>query len=94
MVFAANVPHAEMQNLWWRVVEGGGNTKDGKYLRAGFLDVNSIKAHPSEIRQFLKDGPTYHLFGVAESKLGPEVEDYLVRIDDYTLVRQDREVVE
>ena len=40
----------------------------------------------------MKDDPSYHLFGVAESKLGPKVEDYLVRIDGYTLVRQDRKV--
>ena len=56
------------------------------------MNVNSIKAHISEIRQFLKDDSSYHLFRVAESKLGPEVEDYLVRIDGYNLVRQDREV--
>ena len=61
-------------------------------MRVGFLNVNSLKAHIGEIRQFLKDDPSYHLFGVAESKLGPEVEDYLVRIDGYTLVRQDRKV--
>ena len=30
--------------------------------------------------------------GVAQSKLGPEFEDYLVRIDGLTIVRQDRKV--
>ena len=74
------------------MAEDGSKTKDGGYLRAGFSKVNSIKAHISEIRQFLKDDPSYHLFGVSESELGPEVEDYLVRIDGYTLVRQDRKV--
>ena len=52
-------------------------------MRVGFLNVNSLKAQIGKIRQFLKDD-SYHLFGVAESKLGPEVEDYLVRIDGYT----------
>ena len=47
---------------------------------AGFLNVSSIKA------------PSYHLFGVPESKLGPEVQDYLVRIDSNTLVRLDHKV--
>ena len=61
-------------------------------MRAGFLNANSLKAHIQEIRQFLKDDPSYHLFGIAESKLGPVVEDYLVQIDGYTLVRQDRKV--
>ena len=45
-----------------------------------------------EICQFLRDNTFYHLFGIAESKLGPVVEDYLVQIDGYTLVRQDRKV--
>ena len=36
--------------------------------------------------------PPTTFLGVAESKLGPEVEDYLVRIDGYTLIRQDRKV--
>ena len=61
-------------------------------MRAGFLNANSLKAHIQEIRQFLKDDPSCHLFGIAESKLGPVVEDYLVQIDGYTLVRQDRKV--
>ena len=61
-------------------------------MRAGFLNANSLKAHIQEIRQFLKDDPSYHLFGIAESKLGPAVEDYLVQIDGYTLVRQDRKM--
>ena len=74
------------------MAEGGGNTKDGGYLRAGFLNVNLIKAHISEIRQFLKDDPSHQLLGVAESKLGPEIEDYLVQIDGYTLDRQNRKV--
>ena len=60
----------------------------GGYLREGFLNANSLKAHIHEIRQFLKDYPSYHFFGIAESKLGPVVEDYLVQIDGFTLVRQ------
>ena len=61
-------------------------------MRAGFLNANLLKAHIQEICQFLKDDPSYHLFGIAESKLGPVVEDCLVQIDGYTLVRQDRKV--
>ena len=61
-------------------------------MRAGFLNTNSLNTHIQEIRQFLKDDPSYHLFGIAESKLSPVVEDNLVQIDGYTLVRQDRKV--
>ena len=71
---------------------GCGTSSNGAYMRAGFLNVNSLRAHIQDIRQFLHDDPTYHLFGIAESNLGPIVEDYLVCIDGYTLVRQDRKV--
>ena len=60
----------------------------GGYLRAGFLNANSLKAHIQEIRLFLKDDPSYRLFGIAESKLGPVVEYYLVQIDGHILVRR------
>ena len=39
------------------------------YLRAGFLNANSLKAHIQEIHQFLKDDPSNYLFGIAERKL-------------------------
>ena len=61
-------------------------------MRAEFLNDNSIKAHISKIRQFLKDGPSYHHFWVSESKLDPEVKDYLIIIVGYTLVQQVRKV--
>ena len=48
------------------------DARDEGYLRVGFLNVNSLEAHIGEIRQFLKDDPSYHLFGVAENKLGPK----------------------
>ena len=55
-----------------RVAVGGG------YLRVGFLIANSLKSHIQEIRQFLRDDPSYHLFRITESKLGPVVENHLV----------------
>ena len=47
-----------------------------------------------EICQFLKDDLLYWLFEVVESNLGPEVDDYLVRIDSYTLVRRTNNLAE
>ena len=64
-------------DVWWREMV----TRSMGYLRAGFSSVNSMKAHISKVHLFFKNDPSYHLFGVAESKLGPKVEDYLVRID-------------
>ena len=73
-----------MGESWFAVGRG--------YSRAGFLNANSLKTHIQEIRKFLMDDFCYHLFGIVESKLGPVVEDYLIQIDGYTLVRQDRKV--
>ena len=69
----------------------GADGSDG-YLRAGFLNANSLKAHIQEIRQFLYQNPSYHLFGIAESKLDPVVDNCLVHVYGYTLVRQDRKL--
>ena len=38
----------------------------------------------------LLDDPTYHLFGVAETRLDESVESSLVRIQGYSVIRQDR----
>ena len=65
---------------------------DGACLRVGFLNVNSLKLQIQEIRQFLHNDYSFHLFGIAESKLSPVVDDYLVRVKGYTLIRQDRKV--
>ena len=56
------------------------------------MNASSLKAYIREIYQFLKDDLSYHLFGIAESKLSTVIEDYLVPIDGYTFVRQDRKV--
>ena len=61
-------------------------------LRAGFWNANYLKAYIQEIRHFLRDDSSYLIFRIVESKLGPVVEDYLVQIDGYTFVRQDRNV--
>ena len=36
--------------------------------------------------------PSYHFFGIAESWLGPGVDDSLIQIDGYSMIRQDRNV--
>ena len=56
---------------------------NGVYLKAAFLNVNSLKGHIQKIRQLLHDESSCDLFGIAESKLGPEVGDHLVRIDGH-----------
>ena len=42
-----------------------------------------------EYRQALWNDPSYDFFGVAESRLGPEVDDSLINIHGYSAIRQD-----
>ena len=48
-----------------------------------------MKAHITTFRQFLLSHPSYHLFGIAESRLGPNIDDF-VEIEGYSIIRQDR----
>ena len=38
----------------------------------------------------LLGNPSYHIFGVAESRLGPKVDDNIIDIEGYMCIRQDR----
>ena len=49
-------------------------------LQAGFINVNSLRAHIDQIRQFLSDSPSYDLFGIAETWLDSAVSDDMIRI--------------
>ena len=70
------------------VAEGG----DGCALKAGFLNINSIRPRINYLRTYLAENPSYHLFGIAESWLSPVVDDGLIRIEGYSVIRQDRNI--
>ena len=62
-------------------------------FKGGFLNATSLKKHIQCIRQDLQNDPSdpsYHIFGVAETRLGPEIDDHLVNIHGFSVVRQDR----
>ena len=44
----------------------------------------------SKCKLLLLAHPAYHIFGIAESRLGPGVGDDCVQIDGYSIIRQDR----
>ena len=46
----------------------------------------------NNLRTYLAENPSYHLFGIAESWLGPVVDDGLIRIEGYSVIRQDRNI--
>ena len=61
-----------------------------KGLRAGFLNACSLKKHINDFRQHLHDNPSYDIFGVAETRFGPMIDQSVVNIPGYSLARQDR----
>ena len=62
-------------------------------VRAGFLNATSLKKHMWSFRHYLSTDQTYHLFGIAESRFGPSVEDSFGEIEEYSIVRQDHNTV-
>ena len=61
-------------------------------MKAGFLNVNSLRPRIEKLRLYVSENPNYHFFGIAESWLGPVVDDTLIRIEGYSVLRQDRNV--
>ena len=54
--------------------------------------MNSIRAHMVKFRRVIADNPSYHIFAIAESWLGPVVGDSLVSLDGFSILRQDRNI--
>ena len=44
------------------------------------------------MRDYLAFNNSYHLFGIAETRLGPEVNDNFINIPGYSVLRQDRNI--
>ena len=59
-------------------------------LRAFFINATSLKKHINQIRIFLRDNPSYHLFGVAETRFDSSVADDVIQIEGFKVFRQDR----
>lgn len=49
-----------------------------------------MNKHISEFRKFLISNNSYHVFGIAETRLGPEVDDSIINVPGYSIVRQDK----
>ena len=45
-------------------------TRDGGFLKADFLNVNSLRPRIEKLRLYLSENPNYHFFGIAESVFG------------------------
>ena len=58
-------------------------------FKGGFLNATSLKKHIQCIRQDLQNDPSdpsYHIFGVAETRLGPKIDEHLVNIHGFNVV--------
>ena len=56
------------------------------------MNATSLKKHIWELRQYLVNDNSYDVFGVAETRLGSEVNDNIVQVPGYSIIRQDRNV--
>ena len=56
----------------------------------GFINATSLKLHIHQFRQILVDDPSYDIVGVAESRLSNAVDDHIVNVNGYSIIRQDR----
>ena len=43
-----------------------------------------------EFRKALLNDPSHDLFGIVESRLGPEIDDVLINLQGYSVIRQNR----
>ena len=50
----------------------------------------SLKRHIEPVRQLLTGDLSYQILGVAETRVGPTVNDNLFNIPEYGIIRQDR----
>ena len=56
----------------------------------GFINATSLKRHIEPIKQLLTGDLSYHIFGVAETRLSPSVDDNMFNISGYSKIHQDR----
>ena len=83
---------SESAQASWLASATVGGTGDGSFLRAGFLNINSLRSRIERLRLYLTESPSYHFFGITESWLGLRVDDSRIQVDGYSVIRQDRNI--
>ena len=56
----------------------------------GFNNSTSLKLHINQFKQILIDDPSYDIVGVAETRLSYAVDDHIINVNGYSVLRQDR----
>ena len=61
-------------------------------MKVGFINVTSLRRHTEPIKQLITGDLSYHTLVVAETRLGPTVDENLFNIPAYSIIRQDRKI--
>ena len=59
-------------------------------LRVCHINANSLRAHIESLKFFMANHQPFHLIAISETKLGPIMDDSIVALKGYNLLRQDR----
>ena len=83
-----------LSSLW--VGANGPDSIKISRLKVGFLNAISLKKHMWQFRNFLMNNKrmnnSFHVFDIAETRLGHEVSVNIVKIPGYSVLRQDRNI--
>ena len=58
--------------------------------KAGFVNITSLTKHIEQLHLYIRERSAYRLFAIAESHLSPAVDSRLVDIDEFSILRHDR----
>ena len=59
-------------------------------MKVAFLNATSLNKHIANFRDYLTNDNSYHVFGIAETRLGPEVDNNIINVPVYSVLRNDR----
>ena len=59
-------------------------------LRVCFFSANSLRSRIETLRLFLAKRQFFHLIAICKTKLGSIVDDFIVALPEYSILRQDR----
>ena len=76
----------------WQKISGPAITPKLTGLKVGFLNATSLKKPIWEFRQYHAENNSFHHFGIAETRFGPEINDDIISIPGYSVLRQDRNI--
>ena len=74
-----SIPVENRDSTSWLKYRDELENSGGADFKVGFLNATSLKKHFWGLHQVLLNDPTYHLFGVAKTRLNESVDSNMVR---------------